>query len=86
MMHTVNELSSILDKLASDDKFRAHLQSDPVGALASLGIKLSADDIPEDISLPSKAEIVAERSELLNQVESTGTMIPFLLSGMLAAA
>jgi putative modified peptide len=86
MMHTVNELSSILDKLASDDKFRAQLQSDPVAALAGLGIALSPEDVPEDISLPSKAEIVSERTELLNQVESTGTMIPFLLSGMLAAA
>lgn len=85
-MHTVNELSSILDKLASDDKFRAHLQNDPVGALAALGITLSPQDVPEDICLPSKAELVSERTELLHQVESTQTMIPFLLSGMLAAA
>ncbi|SDF65759.1 MULTISPECIES: NHLP-related RiPP peptide [unclassified Duganella] len=85
-MHTVNELSAILDKLASDDKFRAHLLNDPVAALAGLGITLSAQDVPEELSLPSKAEIVSERTELLNQVESTGTMIPFLLSGMLAAA
>lgn len=85
-MHTVNELSAILDKLASDDKFRAHLLNDPVAALASLGITLSPQDVPEELSLPSKAEIVSERTELLNQVESTGTMIPFLLSGMLAAA
>lgn len=85
-MHTVNELSSILDKLASDDKFRAHLLADPVGALATVGITLSADDVPEERSLPSKAEIAADRGELLNQLESTGSMLPFLLSGMLAAA
>lgn len=85
-MHTVNELSGILDKLASDDKFRAQLLNDPVSALASVGITLSPDDVPEERSLPSKAEIAADRSELLNQLESTGSMLPFLLSGMLAAA
>jgi putative modified peptide len=85
-MHTVNELSSILDKLASDDKFRAQLLNDPVAALAGLGITLQADQVPAERSLPSKAEVAADRSELLAQLESTGTMIPFLLSGMMAEA
>jgi putative modified peptide len=85
-MHTVNELSSILDKLASDDKFRAQLLNDPVSALASVGITLSPHDVPAERSLPSKAEISSDRDELLNQLESTGSMLPFLLSGMLVAA
>ncbi|MBV7534365.1 NHLP-related RiPP peptide [Duganella sp. sic0402] len=85
-MHTVNELSSILDKLASDDKFRAQLLNDPVSALAGLGITLSPEDVPEEPSLPSKAEIASDRSELLKQLETTGTMVPFLLSGVMAAA
>jgi putative modified peptide len=85
-MHTVNELSSILDKLASDDKFRAQLLNDPVSALAGVGITLSPEDVPEELSLPSKAEIAADRSELLKQLETTATMVPFLLSGVMAAA
>ncbi|WP_432377401.1 NHLP-related RiPP peptide [Duganella sp. P38] len=86
MMQSVKELSSILDKLASDDVFRAQLVNDPVKALASVGITLSPEDVPEEVSLPSKAEIASDRSELLNQLESTGTMVPFLLSGIMAAA
>jgi putative modified peptide len=80
-MHTSNELSSILDKLASDDKFRAQLQADPVAALAKLGITLSADQVPEEISLPSKAELADAQHELQRELETTGIMFPFLLSG-----
>ncbi|MHA4871147.1 NHLP-related RiPP peptide [Duganella sp. PWIR1] len=85
-MQTINELSSVLDKLASDDKFRAQLLNDPIATLAGLGITLSPQDLPEELSLPSKAEIAGDRSELMKQLESTGTMVPFLLSGMLTHA
>jgi putative modified peptide len=85
-MQTINELSSVLDKLASDDKFRAQLLNDPIATLAGLGITLSQQDLPEELSLPSKAEIAGDRSELMKQLESTGTMVPFLLSGMLTHA
>jgi len=85
-MQTINELSSVLDKLASDDKFRAQLLNDPIATLAGLGITLSPQDLPEELSLPSKAEIAGDRSELMKQLESTGTMVPFLLSGMLTPA
>ncbi|WP_373991953.1 NHLP-related RiPP peptide [Duganella sp. BuS-21] len=85
-MQTINELSAVLDKLASDDKFRAQLLNDPVATLAGLGIALSPQDLPDELSLPSKAEIAGDRNELMKQLESTGTMVPFLLSGMLTAA
>ncbi|MRW83878.1 putative modified peptide [Pseudoduganella sp. FT26W] len=85
-MHTSNELSSILDKLASDDKFRAQLQANPVAALAQLGIKLSADQVPEEINLPSKAELATAQHDLQRELEGTGFMFPFLLSGALVPA
>ncbi|MYN30271.1 MULTISPECIES: NHLP-related RiPP peptide [Duganella] len=85
-MHTSNELRSILDKLASDDKFRTQLQADPVATLAKLGITLSADQVPDHISLPSKADIAVEQHELQRELETTAAMIPFLLSGALVAA
>ncbi|MRX10332.1 putative modified peptide [Pseudoduganella sp. FT25W] len=85
-MHTSNELSSILDKLASDDKFRAQLQANPVATLARFGITLSADQVPDQISLPSKEELTEERHELQRELETTGIMFPFLLSGTAVAA
>lgn len=85
-MQTINQLSSVLDKLSSDDQFRARLLANPVATLAGLGITLSPQDVPDELSLPSKAEIAGDRSELMKQLESTGSMVPFLLSGMMAHA
>jgi putative modified peptide len=80
-MNTSSELSSILEKLASDDVFRARLVSDPVGALALLGITLRADQVPAVRTLPSKESILADREALQSVLESTRNMVPFLLSG-----
>ncbi len=85
-MHISNELRSILDKLASDDKFRAHLQTDPVSTLSKLGIKLDASQVPAQVSLPSKAQVAVEQQELQRELETTTAMIPFLLSGALVKA
>ncbi|MYM31140.1 putative modified peptide [Duganella sp. CY15W] len=85
-MHTTSELSSILDKLANDNKFREHLLADPVAALAAIGITLSADQVPEERSLPSQEEIAADKDELMHSLETTATMLPFLLSGALVPA
>lgn len=85
-MQTSNELSFILDKLAGDDKFRAHLLTDPVAALAAIGVTLRPDQVPEELCLPSKAEVAADRDELQKQLETTALMIPFLLSGALQPA
>lgn len=85
-MQTFNELSSILDKLASDDKFRAQLLNDPVATLASIGVTVRADQLPEELSLPSKADIAADREELQKHLETTALMVPFLLSGALQPA
>ncbi len=85
-MHTTSELSSILDKLANDNKFRAQLLADPVAALKTMGITLRPDQVPDELSLPSQAEIAADKEELMHSLETTATMLPFLLSGALVAA
>ncbi len=49
-MQTINELSSVLDKLANDDKFRAQLLSNPV-AFQHIGI-LSLEFHVDKLSRP----------------------------------
>lgn len=83
-MHTSSQLSAILDKLAGDTQFREHLHNDPVAALAGIGITLAPEHVPEKVSLPSAAEIAADKGELLSKLETTATMLPFLLSGNVA--
>jgi len=80
-MHTPGELSSVLDKLASDDKFREHLLGDPVTALAGLGITLDPSKVPAVRSLPSKDSIAADQSALHSKMVNNDTMVIFLLSG-----
>ncbi len=79
--HTSNDLSAVLDKLATDDDFRQQMLGDPVNALDQLGIALHPDQVPETRSLPSKESIAADQSALQSKLESTDGMVIFLLSG-----
>jgi putative modified peptide len=80
-MHTSSELSTVLDKLASDDAFREHLLGDPVGALGTLGIQLDPSQVPAVRSLPSKDTVAADQNALHQQMVTAGNMVIFLLSG-----
>ncbi|TFW23269.1 NHLP-related RiPP peptide [Duganella callida] len=80
-MQTSQDINFILGKLANDDAFRARLLNDPVAALADMGVVLSPEQIPAERSLPTPAAICAEQMEYLSKLESTKTMVPFLLSG-----
>lgn len=80
-MHTPAELSTVLDKLASDDQFREQLLGDPVKALADLGITLDPSHVPAVRSLPSKDSIAADQSALHSKLVSSDRMVIFLLSG-----
>ena len=82
--HTSAELSTVLDKLASDDTFREHLLGNPVAALSALGITIDPAHVPAVRSLPSKASIAADQTTLQNNVVGKDTMIIFLLSGAVA--
>lgn len=83
-MHTSSELSAIIDKLAGDHQFREQLHADPVAALAGIGITLHPDHVPAQINLPSAASLAADKGELQAKLETTATMLPFLLSGNIA--
>lgn len=80
-MHTAAELSTVLDKLASDDQFREQLLGNPVKALGDLGITLDPAHVPAVRSLPSKDSIAADQSALHSKLASSDTMVIFLLSG-----
>lgn len=85
-MQTTSELSFILDKLAHDTLFRQQLMADPVAALARMGITLDPNEVPDQRSLPSQADIIADKDELVRSLETTASMWPFLLSGALVPA
>ncbi len=65
-------------KLASDDAFRAKLQSDPVGALRDLGIELPRGTTidPEKVTLPSKEDAEAQIPPILKFFPVFGPLCP----------
>ena len=79
-MHSPSDLGTLLDKLASDDAFRAYLMSDPAGALGSIGITIDPGQIPAVTSLPSKDTVGKDRAALRQKLDSTAAAIPFALS------
>lgn len=80
-IHTSDELSAVLDKLASDDDFRKRMLADPVAALAGLGIKLDPSRVPAERSLPSKSSVIADLGVIQERLETNNSMVLFLLSG-----
>ena len=78
-MHT--SISTILDKLANDDAFRARLLSEPLAALASIGVTLRADQLPAQRSLASRETLAADQNAYQAKLETVQAMWPFLLSG-----
>lgn len=81
-------VDALLDKLSSDDDFRARFQADPRAALASLGDE-EARSAPADArgawtcctvtTLASKEHIRASRKELRDQLSTEGVYSPFNL-------
>lgn len=77
---TNQTIHAFLQRLATDAKFRAAVEADPVGELAKVGITVAAKDIPpEGIKLPSGASILANLDHLAERVESTSGEIFFCL-------
>lgn len=62
-----SKLEMLLDKLGSDDAFRARLRADPSAALGELGIDVPAGMKSESVSLPSKEDVQAKKAEWLAQ-------------------
>ena len=80
-------VDTLLDKLGSDDAFRAQFVSDTRGALASIGFEAAADaSVSQGIwacmsvtDLASKEVIRASRVELSRQLSKKGVFSPFHL-------
>jgi putative modified peptide len=69
-------------RLASDDAFRAKLQSDPVGALRELGVELPRGTTidPATVVLPSKEEAAAEMQKMTKFTPVFGLGCPIQVS------
>ena len=49
---TEASLKALIEKLATDDEFRAELAADPAETLADYGIHLPDEEVPQNIALP----------------------------------
>jgi putative modified peptide len=67
----------LLQRLAEDDAFREHMQTDPVAAFAEYGFKIDPGIAPNKIELPSKYEISKNMDLLSQQMEATSGWIVF---------
>lgn len=47
----------LLVRLSTEDGYRAELESDPQSVLASAGIEVTAESLPQTVTLPSKEKI-----------------------------
>jgi putative modified peptide len=78
---TQSQARAFLEKLASDDDFRAQVERDPVGTLAAHGIEVKAEDLPKagTVALPSKEAIRANLDGMTGELESTSGEILFAI-------
>jgi putative modified peptide len=72
-------VAEILDRLATDDGFRAAYVADPNSALAEYGLSIDESALPADRRLPSKEILAAARDSLQSKIESDLRLLPFLL-------
>ena len=71
------DAQKLLERLATDDDFRARMEADPVAALAEYGFVIDPKIAPHAVSLPPK-EHIKENIELLSkQIEASSTWILF---------
>lgn len=71
---TGKEYVAFLEKLATDDRFRAQLEGSPVETLAEHGIEVDPDDIPSKVVLPSKEGL----QQHLQQMRDAGSDISYI--------
>lgn len=67
----------LLDRLATDDEFRARVETDPVAALAEYGFEIDPKIAPYAVKLPSKEHIRDNAELLAAQLEATSGWIVF---------
>jgi putative modified peptide len=62
--------TSLLDKLSSDDAFRAQFQKDPAAALASLGMPTALAECCKGKTLASKEVLAKSRDQITSLLTS----------------
>jgi putative modified peptide len=72
-MTDIKKLSALLDKLGSDDAFRARLEADPAAALADVGVRVPPGLHSGPITLPSKQDVQAKKAQWLAGAEAEPT-------------
>ncbi|HEY5613664.1 MAG TPA: NHLP-related RiPP peptide [Lysobacter sp.] len=67
----------LLERLATDDEFRARMEADPVAAFADYGFVIDPEIAPGSVTLPSKEHIKANADLLAKQFEASSGWIVF---------
>ena len=68
-----------LEKLASDDAFRAEVERDPVGALKAHGIDVDPSKVPRGgVKLPSKDALKGNLDEHVARMHATMGIVIFM--------
>lgn len=84
MSTDANAASDFLNKLATDDSFRARVESDPAAVYAEHGLKLDPKELAEmagGAKLPSKEEITANMATYKKRHEEVHAMMMFIAIG-----
>lgn len=76
-MATQDNARKLLERLASDDDFRALMEKSPVAAFAEYGINVDPSIAPGKVALPSKEEIGSDLDLLSKQIEGSYGFILF---------
>lgn len=74
-------IDQLLDKLSTDDQFRASLLANPLEVLHEMGLEAEPEDIPALRQLPSKAMIQANRAIIQSKMNTEHSLVYFWLSG-----
>ncbi|MCS3811331.1 NHLP-related RiPP peptide [Xanthomonas sp. 4461] len=70
-MSTLENSKSLLQRLATDDEFRASMEKDPIAAFAEYGFKIEKSEAPIHVDIPSKEDINAGLDEMAKRIEDT---------------
>ncbi len=72
-----DKVRELLQKLATDDSFRARFENDPSGVLGEYGVAFDPQRLPGKVTLPAKDEIAKNADAMAQHVTSTMGIILF---------
>ncbi len=78
---TLQQVDQILEKLSTDDAFRAQFQADPAGTLQQLGVTIAPGQISAAPVLASKEDIAKVRADVQASGDGEDSFIIFFLKG-----